>query len=162
MSQEITGQSPSAEARIREANEADLPCIVELLAQLSPDTPREDAGPPLPESYRTAFQEIEADPRQRLLVVEAEERVGGCAALIIVPNLSHQGRPYAIIENVVVDAAERNVGYGELLVRYAMEEARRAGCYKVSLTSNKQRKDAHRFYERLGFRSTHEGYRVDF
>ena len=41
------------------------------------------------------------------------------------------------------------------------EEAQRAGCYKLSLTSNKHRKDAHRFYERLGFRATHEGFRVD-
>jgi GNAT superfamily N-acetyltransferase len=139
-----------------------LPRIVELLAQLSLDDPREDAGPPLPESYRRAFREIEADPRQRQLVVEAEGRLVGTASLMIVPNLSHQGQPYAIIENVVVDAAERGGRYGELLLRRAMEEARRAGCYKLSLTSNKRRKDAHRFYERLGFRATHEGYRVEF
>src|SRR3972149_3394640 len=110
------------DARVRDATEDDLPRIVELLAQLSPDTPREDLRQPLLESYRTAFQEIEADPHQRLLVVEAAGRVAGTAALIIVPNLSHQGRPYAIVENVVVDEAQRGTGYGELLMRHTMEE----------------------------------------
>ena len=145
---------------MRDATEADLPRIVELLAQLSPDEPREDPGPPLPETYQRAFEQIEADQHQRLLVVEAGGRVVGTASLIIVPNISHQGRPYAIVENVVVDAVERSGGYGDLLMRYAMEEARRVNCYKLSLTSNKRRTDAHRFYQRLGFQATHEGYRV--
>ncbi len=155
------GSEPPPAVRVRDAKEADLSRIVELLAQLSLDQPRENAGPPLPQTYRTAFREIEADPRQRLLVVEAQGRVVGVASLVFVPNLSHQGRPYAIIENVVVDAVERSAGHGELLLRYAVEEARRASCYKLSLTSNKARRDAHRFYERLGFRATHEGFRVE-
>lgn len=151
-----------SEALVRDAREADLPRIVRLLAQLSLDEPREEPGPPLPERYQEAFREIEADPRQRLLVIEAREQVVGAASLIIVPNLSHRGRPYAIVENVVVEAAERGAGHGELLMRYVVAEARRAGCYKLSLTSNKRRKDAHRFYQRLGFQATHEGYRVEF
>ena len=146
---------------MRDATEADLPRIIELLALLSLDQPREELGPPLPESYRQAFQKIQANRGQRQLVVEAQGRVVGTATLIIVPNLSHRGRPYAIVENVVVDSSERGAGYGEALMRYAREEARRAGCYKLSLTSNKQRKDAHRFYERLGFQRTHEAFRMN-
>ena len=157
----IVAEPLPSEARVRNATEADLPRLVELLAQLSLDTPREDPGPPPPETYRRAFREIEADPRQRLLVVEVQARIVGTATLIIVPNLSHGGRPYAIVENVVVDAASRDSGHGELLLRHVIEEARRAGCYKLSLTSNKRRREAHRFYERLGFQATHEGYRVD-
>lgn len=148
-------------AEVRDATEADLPRIVELLAQLSLDEQREELGPPLPESYRAALREIADDSRQRLVVVEADGRIVGTAALIVVPNLSHQGRPYATIENIVVDEAERGAGYGELLLRFALDEARRAGCYKLALTSNKQRRDAHRFYGRLGFRATHEGFRID-
>ena len=147
---------------IREASEADLPRIVELLAQLSLDAPSERLAIPLPASYLAAFEEIVADPRQRLLVIEAQGRIAGSAVLIIMPNLSHQGRPYAIIENIVIDTVARGAGYGEELVRYAIEEARKAGCYKLSLTSNKRRPDAHRFYERLGFQARHEGYRVEF
>lgn len=149
-------------ACVRLATEADLPELIELLTQLSLDAPREDLGPPLPDSYRRAFAEIAADSRQRLLVVERDGRIVGSATLVIVPNLSHQGRPYALAENVVVDESARGSGYGELLMRHAMEEARRAGCYKLVLTSNKQRTDAHRFYQRLGFRTTSEGFRIDF
>jgi len=151
-----------SEAIVRGAAEADLPRIVELLKQLALDgRPREAAGSTLPETYRKAFRAVAADPRQRLLVIETRGRVVGTATLIIIPNLSYQGRPYGIVENIVVDAAERGRGYGEILLRYAIDEARQAGCYKLSLTSNKRRCDAHRFYERVGLKATHEGYRLD-
>ena len=77
------------------------------------------------------------------------------------PNLSHRGTPYAIIENVVVDEKARSKGSGELLMRHAIEAARLAGCYKVSLTSSKLRMEAHRFYARLGFQRTHEAFRMN-
>ena len=157
----IVTEPPAPDVRVREAVEGDLPRLVELLTQLSLDEPREALGPPLPESYRDAFAEIAADPRQRLFVLEAEGHIVGSLVLVVVPNLTHQGRPYAMVENVVVDEAERGKRYGELLMRHAIDEAHRAGCYKLSLTSNKQRPDAHRFYERLGFRATSEGFRVD-
>jgi GNAT superfamily N-acetyltransferase len=147
---------------IRDAAEDDLPRVVALLQQLSLDKPREQSEGPFLESYLTAFRQIEADPRQHLLVAEAEGRVVATMAFAIVPNLSHRGRPWALVENVAVDQASRRKGYGEALMRYAVEEARRAGCYKLMLTSNKQRADAHRFYRRLGFTATHEGFRISF
>lgn len=67
-----------------------------------------------------------------------------------------------MVENVVVDAGSRSRGLGEALMRHVMQQARSAGCYKLSLASNKQRADAHRFYKRLGFRSTQKAFRVDF
>jgi GNAT superfamily N-acetyltransferase len=147
---------------IRRAGEADLPRVVELLSQLSLDDDRDSAAETLPESYRAAFHEVQADPRQQLLVAEAEGHVVATATLGIVPNLSYRGRPWAFIESIVVDYPARGKSYGEALVRYAIEEARRAGCYKVSLTSNKRRSEAHRFYEKLGFTATHEGFRLTF
>jgi GNAT superfamily N-acetyltransferase len=138
-----------------------LPRLLELLAQLSLGAAREDLGPPLPDVYRHALQAVLADQRQQLFVVEDGGVVLGTAVLVIVPNLSHQGRPYALVENVVVDETQRGAGYGELLLRHAMAEASRAGCYKLALTSNKQRPDAHRFHRRLGFEAASEGVRVD-
>jgi len=79
-----------------------------------------------------------------------------------VPNLSHQGSPWAAVENIVVDATRRRSGYGRLLMQAAIGAARAAGCYKLALTSNKRRPAAHRFYEGLGFRATHEGFRIEF
>jgi len=151
-----------AQAKLRRATERDLPRLIELLAQLSLDAPRERMDESAAGAYVSAFDEIAGDPRQQLFVLEADGRVVGSACLIIVPNLSHQGRPYAFVENVVVDADSRNVGYGGLLIRHVMQKAQAADCYKVSLTSNKRRPDAHRFYQRLGFRAASEGFRVEF
>lgn len=144
---------------IRRAEKADLPRIIELLSQLSIDAPREDPT----HDYSAAFEAVDADPRQTLLVLETPERsIAGTLVLVIVPNLSYQGRPWAVIENVVIDDAARGSGYGEQLVRHAIELAQQAGCHKVGLTSNKQRPEAHRFYERLGFTASHEGFKLYF
>jgi len=145
---------------IRRATDADLPRVVELLSQLALGDDRDPPADPLPDSYRAAFRQIEADSRQQLLVAEAAGRVVATAVLGIVPNLSYRGRPWAFVEGIVVNRPERGKGYGEALVRYAIEEARRAGCFKVSLTSNKRRSEAHRFYQKLGFTATHEGFRI--
>ena len=145
---------------IRRATEADLPRIVELLSQLSLGDDRDPPAEPLPESYRAALRQIEADPRQQLLVVEVRGRPVATGTLGIIPNLSYRGKPWAFVEGLVVDSSARGKGYGEALLRYAIEEARRAGCYKISLTSNKRRTEAHRFYEKMGFVATHEGFRL--
>ncbi len=139
---------------IRDATLDDLPALVRLLGQLN-----ETASPAPTERHRAAFDAIAADPRQRLLVLEHDGAVIGTAALVIVSNLGHDGTPYALIENVVVDEAQRGSGHGELLIRYMIEAAHAAGCYKVVLTSRKHRTDAHRFYQRLGFEATSEGFR---
>ena len=146
---------------IRSATRDDLPRLVELLAQLSLDEPREELGSPRPPAYDAALEEILADARQTLLVAEADGAVVGMACYIRVPNLSHVGRPYGLVEDVVVDAAMRGQGCGEALMQRAIELARAGGCYKLALTSNKARTDAHRLYQRLGFKATHEGFRID-
>lgn len=150
----------TSSATIRDATAADLPRIIELYAVLAMDPGQEAPGDPPADEYVRAFGEVSADPRQRLLVIESGGRVVGTIVLIIVPNISRRGRPYALIENVVVDETERGRGYGEALMRYAIAEARDAGCYKVALTSRTQRGDAHRFYERLGFTVSSKGFRL--
>lgn len=147
---------------IRDATEADLPRLVELLAQLRLDVPREDVGPPLPGTYLDAFRRIEADDTQRLLVLEVDSRIVGSLVLFITPNLTHKGKPFATVENVVVDEGERGAGHGRQLLAFAIDEAKAAGCYKLALTSHKSRTEAHRFYESLGFQSTHDAYRIEF
>ena len=148
---------------VRKATAADLPRLVELLGQLAFDPAQEQSpGEALIPEYEKAFAAIEADERQQLLVVEDDGRVMGTAAVVFVPNLTHRGQPYAIVENVVVDGAARGQGYGAVLMRHAIDLARTAGCFKVALTSNVRRTEAHRFYERLGFVFSHRGYRIDF
>ena len=149
-------------SRVRVATEADLPRVVELLAQLSIDDPREQPGSPSPEVYTEAFRRMQADEEQRLLVLEVDGRIVGTLVLFIIPNLTHRGRPYATVENVVIDDSEPGTGRGRELMNYAIDEAKRAGCYKMALTSHRSRTAAHRFYKSLGFESAHEAYRIDF
>ncbi|MBI2724126.1 MAG: GNAT family N-acetyltransferase [Chloroflexi bacterium] len=138
---------------IRLARRQDLPTLVRLLGQLN-----EAPSVPGPE-HEAAFQAIDTDPRQQLLVVEVDGAVAGTLALIIVPNLGHHGRPWAMVENVVVDEPLRGRGLGATLMRHVMDEAQVAGCYKLVLTSRRQRESAHRFYARLGFEATSVGFR---
>ena len=144
---------------IREAVAADVPRIIELTAQLldDPSEVYENAR----EAYDGAFAEICHDTRQTLFVAERGGEIVGSLVLVIVPNLGRHGRPYAILENIVVDAAHRSSGIGEAMVRHANALAQGAGCYKVVLTSRMHRTDAHRFYERLGFRAASVGFRID-
>ena len=91
---------------------------------------------------------------------DKEELVSSCN-LTIIPNLTRGGRPFALIENVVTHAAYRNQGLGKRIMEYALTYARKMQCYKVMLFSNAGRKEAHRFYEDLGFDTSDKiGYTI--
>ena len=145
----------------RTATEADLPAMVALLADDVLGATREDASLPLDAGYTSAFAAIQAMPGCELIVTEdAAGAVVGCLQLVIIPNLSYKGTSRALIEGVRVSAACRGGGIGAALIRDAVERARRAGCGMVQLTSNAQRQDAIRFYERLGFVASHAGLKL--
>jgi GNAT superfamily N-acetyltransferase len=143
---------------IRAATRADVPRVVELLQQMSiAGSLRELPGAA---RYDEAFAAIQADPRQTLYVVERDGVVVATATYVLIPNLSHVGRPIAQVESVVVDAAARGAGIGAALMRFLIDQAKRAGAARVQLTSNAARTDAHRFYERLGFVASHVGFKL--
>lgn len=120
----------------------------------------EDLGPPLPRAYLDAFEAMDRDPDNTLLVAEQDGRVVGTFQLTIIQHLMYRGGRIAQIEAVRVDAPLRGQGIGESMMRWAIEEARKRGCVRVQLTSNKQRLAAHRFYARLGFAASHEGFKL--
>ena len=144
----------------RTATREDVPRIVAMLADDDLGVTRESYADPLPEFYYDAFAAIDADPNQQLVVAEAEERVIGTAQLTFLPGLSHRGAWRAQIEAVRVDSSVRSVGLGGKLIRFGIQRAQQRGCRMVQLTSDKSRKKAIRFYERLGFKSTHEGMKL--
>jgi GNAT superfamily N-acetyltransferase len=160
MSGDFGEQARAVTTRIRDAVVADLPRVLELYVALGVISAEEQAGTMPSPAHERAFADVCADPRQRLLVIEADGRIAGTLVLLIVPNISRGGRPYALVENVVVDEGQRGSGYGAELMRYAIAEARRAGCYKIALTSRDEREDAHRFYEGLGFVAASKGFRL--
>jgi GNAT superfamily N-acetyltransferase len=146
---------------VREARADDLPALVGLLQQLSMDgAAREDVGPPLPRGYYDMLARINGDPNNELVVADMDGEVVGTLQLTIIPSMRRGGILSAMVEAVVVDERVRGRGVGEVMMRWAMDEARRRGCSMLHLTSNKGRLDAHRFYERLGFAKTHEGLRI--
>jgi GNAT superfamily N-acetyltransferase len=93
-------------------------------------------------------------------VAERHGEVVGTLQLSLLPGLSRRGALRAQIEGVRVARTARGLGLGPVLMGWAIEEARRRGCVLVQLTSDKARPDAHRFYDRLGFVATHEGYKL--
>lgn len=150
--------------RLRHATAADLPAIVRLLADDSLGAGRERAEDMEP--YERAFEAIDADPSHLLIVGElmpaggAAGRVVATFQLSFLPGLSRQGAWRSQIEGVRVADSLRGQGLGNVMVRWAIDESRRRGCALMQLTTHKTRTAAHRFYERLGFESSHEGMKL--
>jgi GNAT superfamily N-acetyltransferase len=154
-----TSSLGTSAALIREAIGADLPRLLELYLQLSQmgEVP-DDVAQPVTDAHRAAMRALQADPRSTCYVLEIGGRVEGTLTLYFLPNLTHDGRSIALVENVVVDAALRGGGHGRLLMERAERLAREHGCYKVALTSNNRRAAAHRFYAAIGYAPSHQGF----
>jgi len=148
-------------AIFRKANRSDVPAIA-LLADDDLGRDREGIGATLSESYRRAFDAIEADPRQLLVVGEHENgNVVATLQISLIPYLTHGGCERAQIEGVRVRSDLRGNGIGERMIEWTVDHARRHGCRTVQPTTDKRRVDAQRFYERLGFAPTHEGMKLE-
>jgi ribosomal protein S18 acetylase RimI-like enzyme len=143
---------------VREAASADLDAVLELYVQLAEDRP--ESQPVRRPEAEGLFTTVTAQPGRTLLVAVAGDAIVGTADLAIVSNLTHHGMPWAIVENVVVDNAQRRAGVGRALMDEIVSRCRHAGCYKIQLLSRKHRRSAHVFYESLGFERSAEGFRL--
>ncbi len=114
------------------------------------------------ETLQRVFSQIEALPNHHFLVAENDGLVTGTLFLLIVPNLSHEARPWAVVENIMVDRRMHRQGIGRQLMEYAFERCREAKCYKIQLLSNQKRMEAHQFYRSLGFDESVRGFRKYF
>jgi GNAT superfamily N-acetyltransferase len=150
--------SSSEDLVVRRAVADDEAAIVALLADDEIGARRESPEDLTP--YRKAFEVIDADPHELLVVAERGGRVVGALELSLLFGLSRRGVTRAQMEGVRVASVERGAALGARLMEWAVDKAREWGCDLVQLTSDKQRVDAHRFYERLGFTATHEGYKL--
>ena len=144
----------------RQATRADLPSIVRMLADDDLGSQRERYEDPLPESYYSAFEQIDGDPNHELIVAERNGEVIGTLHLMFLPSISFQGGLRAQVESVRVDKRFQSQGIGGEMMKWAMERARQRGAHVVQLTTHKTRRDAHRFYERLGFKGSHLGMKL--
>ena len=144
-------------ATIRSARRDDVAIIVDMLADDPLGSARERIEDPLPPTYFRGFEAIEKDSNIQLVVAEEGGSVIGCLQLCVLPGLSSQGAPRALIEDVRVARHCRGRGIGEQLVQWAIAEAQARGCKLVELFTHNTRVDAQRFYKRLGFQASHVG-----
>jgi len=145
---------------VREATARDVPAIVELLAADQVGATRDGVdGDDGLEPYLRAFAEIDADAAHALVVATSADEVIATLQLSVLPGLARRGARRGQIEAVRVRDDHRDRGLGRALVAWAIDEAGRRGCALVQLTSDRSRVDAHRFYERLGFVASHEGFK---
>ena len=149
-------------ATVRTATEKDIPRIQELYRQLAFTPPPPDVPQPPVEDYERVFTEMSALPGYHLLVAEEDGTIIGTTVLAILPGFAHGVLPFAVVEYMVVDENYRKRGIGKLLMDYVVAQAKEAGCYKIMLTSDKRRAEAHEFYRSLGFEASAHGFRLYF
>ena len=147
-------------ATFRRGTRTDVEAIVRMLADDDIGGSREQVGDEVPPSYYAAFDAIDADPSHELIVAEDDGEVVGVLQLTFLPNLTYHGGWRAQVEGVRVSSSQRGRGLGAAMLREAIARAERRGCVLVQLTTDKRRRDARRFYERLGFEATHEGMKL--
>lgn len=132
----------------REAQRTDFDAIMALYRQLHPDDP-----PVIDGSDRAAFEQILNAGWLHLFVLELDGIVIATTYLNLVPNITRSARPYAVIENVVVDAGRRGRGHGKTIIAHTLQRAWEAGCYKAMLMTGSRRESTHGFYRACGFSS---------
>lgn len=141
----------------RTARIDDVPLIVAMIADDTIAAARQGA---FGDEHRAAFEAIDADPNNELIVAELDGEVVGTMQLTYIPGISRRGALRLQIEAVRIAATVRGGGLGRQMMEWAVERGRARGCALVQLTTDKARKDAHRFYDSLGFVASHEGYKL--
>jgi len=131
---------------IREAKETDLTQLLELYTQLN-----NNDMPVIDEALISLWREILADEKQHIIVGLVDEKLVSSCVITIIPNLTHNQRPYALIENVITHEDHRSKGYATRLLNYAKEIAVKNRCYKIMLLTGSKKESTLNFYEKAGY-----------
>lgn len=147
--------------KFRKAHKEDVPEIVKMLSDDKLGQQREDFRIPLPEVYAIAFDRINNDANQELIVVEnGNHEIIGTLQLSFLQYLTYQGGIRAQIEAVRIRSEDRGKGYGALFFQWAIKRAKERGAHIIQLTTDKERPEALHFYEKLGFKASHQGMKL--
>lgn len=131
---------------IREITENDYNGLMKLYMQL-----HENPYPEKDSEMEELWNRILEDKDHHIIVAEEDGRIVSSCVCVIVPNLTHSQRPYALIENVITDAGYRKKGLATACLNYARELAQRENCYKMMLLTGSKEESTLRFYERAGY-----------
>ena len=150
----------------RQANTEDLPQIIQMLIDDQLGSTREDTSLPINQQYIDAFKIIDNDSNNELIVMEEDGSsnlsIIGILQLTYIPYLTYKGSWRCLIEGVRIHQDYRGQGLGTQLFKWAIQRAKHKQCNIVQLTSNKTRSEAIHFYESLGFKASHEGFKLFF
>lgn len=147
--------------KFRKARKSDVLSIVKMIANDELGRKREDFQIPLPNEYLTAFEKINADENQELIVVENENsEVIGTLQLSFIQYLTYRGGMRAQIEAVRIRKDKRGSGIGKAMFEWAINRAKERNAHLLQLTTDKKRPLALKFYQDLGFKATHQGMKM--
>jgi GNAT superfamily N-acetyltransferase len=145
---------------IREARKDDLAALIAMFAADDVGGHGDTVAPDALPDYVRAFETIAASPDQTLYVAELAGEVVGTFQTSINTTLTGRGASFMIIEAVQTRSDMRGKGIGARMIEFCIADARRRAMPRVQLISNAKRKDAHRFYQRLGFEPSHLGFKM--
>lgn len=131
---------------LRAAGEGDLVAVLRLMRELNPDDAELSA-----DLAKTTWLTMLGQAGLAVYVVELAGQLIATCSLLLVPNLTRNARPYALIENVVTLSAFRGQGYARAVLQFALTQAWQANCYKVMLSTSARSEGVLEFYRRCGF-----------
>lgn len=134
---------------VREATAADFDGLMELYTQLHDNPIPQKTG-----ELSRLWQRILDDPCHHILVAEEEGVIAASCVCVVIPNLTHGQRPYALVENVVTDRRYRRRGLATQCLHRARALAQEAGCYKIMLLTGSREEGTLRFYRQAGYNSS--------
>jgi GNAT superfamily N-acetyltransferase len=144
----------------REPKEHELLLLIEMFADDKLGAKREDVSTPINKQYISAFNQIQVDPNNEIIVAILNDKFIGMMQLTYIPSLGIIGSKRSIIGGVRVHSQYRGQGFGTKMIKWGIERSKNNGCRIVQVTSDKKRPEAIHFYKNLGFAATHEGLRL--
>jgi len=149
--------------KFRKATVTDVSAIVGMIADDELGKTRENFRDPLPTEYLKAFENINANQNQELIVVENENaEIVGTLQLSFIQYLTYRGGIRAQIEAVRIRKDQRGLGIGKTVFEWAIDRAKKRNAHLLQLTTDKKRPQAIKFYEEVGFKASHEGMKIHF
>ncbi len=131
---------------VREIEKDDFEGLMRLYMQL-----HDNKMPETNSSVLELWNQIIEDGNHHIIVAEEEGKLVSSCVCIIIPNLTHNQQPYALIENVITDEGYRRMGLATKCLQYAKEIALRENCYKMMLLTGSKKESTLQFYEQAGY-----------